>query len=101
MKKALSEDPTVYDYDEIYDQMEEKKKEVTMKLSTGEKKSKYITKLLKSAELRKLEDERRKERKIHKDREAEGEEFENKEEFVTSAYLFLRSHTLFLTECEL
>ena len=88
MKKALAEDPTVYEYDEIYDEMEDKKKDVTTKLASAEKKSKYISKLMKSAEMRKLDDDRRKERKIHKDRETEGPEFAEKEEYVTSAYLF-------------
>ena len=95
MEKALAEDATVYQYDEVYDQMEEKKKENEQhKLSggnsnvSGEKKSKYINKLMKSAEMRKIENERRKERKVLKERESEGGEFDDKEEFVTSAYLF-------------
>ena len=95
MEKALAEDATVYQYDEVYDQMEEKKKENEQhKLSggnsnaSGEKKSKYINKLMKSAEIRKIENERRKERKVLKERENEGGEFDDKEEFVTSAYLF-------------
>merc|ERR1712080_8809 len=78
IQKALKEDPRVYEYDEVYDQMEEKKKESNTKILGGntEKKSKYISKLMKSAELRKMEDERRKERKIQRDRDEEGEEFE-------------------------
>ena len=70
--------------------MEEKKKENNLKMLGGsaEKKSKYISKLMKSAEFRKSEDERRKERKIQKEREEEGDEYEEKEEFVTSGYLF-------------
>merc|ERR1712076_12951 len=59
IQKALKEDPNVYEYDEVYDQMEEKKKENNMKILGGtsmEKKSKYISKLMKSAELRKMED---------------------------------------------
>lgn len=95
MEKALAEDATVYQYDEVYDLMEEKKKENEQHKSSGgnnnasgEKKSKYINKLMKSAEMRKLENERRKERKVLKERENEGGEFDDKEEFVTSAYLF-------------
>ena len=104
MEKALAEDATVYQYDEVYDQMEEKKKENEQhKLSggnsnvSGEKKSKYINKLMKSAEIRKIENERRKERKVLKERESEGGEFDDKEEFVTSAYLFHQDVLLKLT----
>ena len=41
---------------------------------------------MKASEIRKKEDERRTERKIQKEREAEGSEFADKEVFVTSAY---------------
>lgn len=88
MQKALQEDPSVYEYDEVYDQMEEKKKQTNIKLLSTEKKSKYISKLMKTAGHRKMEDERRNERKVQKERDAEGDEFEEKEEFVTSAYPF-------------
>lgn len=42
--------------------------------------------MLKAAETRKKEDERRAEKKIQKEREKEGSEFEDKEVFVTGAY---------------
>ena len=41
---------------------------------------------MKTAELRKREQEIRLERKIQKEREQEGEEFKDKDAFVTSAY---------------
>jgi coiled-coil domain-containing protein 55 len=47
---------------------------------------KYIENLLKTAEKRKMENERRVERQVQKEREEEGLEFKDKEEFVTSAY---------------
>ena len=49
---------------------------------------KYIQNLLKAAEVRKKEQERRTERQVQKDREKEEEagEFRDKEKFVTSAY---------------
>ena len=47
---------------------------------------KYIGQLLKASERRKIEDERRAERKVQKEREQEGDEFADKEVFVTSAY---------------
>ncbi|KAL0851215.1 hypothetical protein ABMA28_007059 [Loxostege sticticalis] len=50
------------------------------------KKPRYIENLLKSANKRKIENERRIERQIQKERELEGDEFADKEVFVTSAY---------------
>lgn len=46
----------------------------------------YIQNLLVQAEKRKIEYERRNERIIQKEREAEGDEFHDKEAFVTSSY---------------
>ncbi|XP_073957958.1 nuclear speckle splicing regulatory protein 1 [Choristoneura fumiferana] len=83
--KAIEEDPTIYQYDEIYDSMTSKKEE--KKLKTKElKQPKYIENLLKTANKRKIENERRLERQIQKEREKEGDEFADKEVFVTSAY---------------
>merc|ERR1712066_670279 len=50
------------------------------------RKPKYIENLLKQAEIRTKENERRIERQVQKEREAEGDEFADKEKFVTSAY---------------
>lgn len=47
---------------------------------------KYINQLLRAVEERKKEQERRDDRKIQKEREAEGEMFADKEAYVTSAY---------------
>ncbi|KAK0085875.1 hypothetical protein PV325_004269 [Microctonus aethiopoides] len=86
MQRALNEDPTIYQYDEIYDEME--KKEVQSKAEEKKeiKKPKYIHHLLKAADRRKREQEHRIERMVQKEREAEGEMFADKESFVTSAY---------------
>ncbi|XP_050049922.3 nuclear speckle splicing regulatory protein 1 [Dermacentor andersoni] len=85
LKKAMEEDPSVFEYDEVYDDLkknkEEKKQEVTK-----DRKPRYIEQLLKSAELRKREGDRRTQRKIQKERETEGEAFGDKEAYVTSAY---------------
>nr|CAG4640350.1 EOG090X0D2W [Daphnia pulex] len=82
--KALAEDPTVFQYDEVYDEMQQKKEE--KKPPKEERKPKYIGNLLKTAELRKVELERRVERKVQKERETEGDTFNDKESFVTPAY---------------
>lgn len=85
-QKAVEEDPTVYQYDELYDDMQEKRKESKLSRKDLDKKPKYIGKLLQTAERRKRENERRIERQVQKERELEGEQFKDKESFVTSAY---------------
>ncbi|KAJ3588991.1 hypothetical protein NHX12_009841 [Muraenolepis orangiensis] len=87
MQKALEEDSTVYDYDGVYDDIQNKRLETSKKLQGGaERKPKYINQLMKAVEDRKKEQDRRDERKIQKEREAEGQEFADKEAYVTSAY---------------
>lgn len=85
--EALAVDPNIFQYDEVYDEIDNKRKEEKLaKKSTEAKAPKYIKKLLETAEKRKLENERRVEREVQKEREAEGEEFKDKESFVTSSY---------------
>ncbi|XP_028156100.1 nuclear speckle splicing regulatory protein 1 [Ostrinia furnacalis] len=83
--KAVVEDPTVFQYDEVYDAMKNEKEEKKVK-DKEIKKPRYIENLLKSANKRKIENERRIERQIQKERESEGDQFADKEVFVTSAY---------------
>lgn len=71
-EKALEEDPTVYQYDEIYDDMAKQKNECKLSKKWVDKKPKYISNLIKAAERRKRENERRLERQVQKEREAEG-----------------------------
>lgn len=71
-KKAIQEDPTVYQYDEVYDAMEQQKRETKLAKKDTEKKPKYINRLLAAAEKRKRENERRIERQVQKEREEEG-----------------------------
>ncbi|XP_077295629.1 uncharacterized protein LOC143917886 [Arctopsyche grandis] len=84
-EKALEDDPTVYQYDELYDDIEKKKQE-KQSIKKEDKKPKYIEKLLTAAEKRKKENERRVERQIQKEREEEGDKFADKESFVTTSY---------------
>ncbi|XP_054156125.1 nuclear speckle splicing regulatory protein 1-like [Oppia nitens] len=91
ISRALTEDPNVFEYDSIYDDMKTKKEETKVAIETDLKnkerpKPKYMNTLLKYSENRKLETERRAERKIQKERELEGNEFADKEQFVTNAY---------------
>ncbi|XP_017888976.1 nuclear speckle splicing regulatory protein 1 isoform X2 [Ceratina calcarata] len=85
MQKALKEDPTIFQYDEVYEDIE-KKKDQSKGVRDEKKKPKYIQNLLKAAERRKKEQEYRIERMVQKEREAEGEMYADKESFVTSAY---------------
>lgn len=85
MQKALNEDPTIYQYDEVYDTMEQAKSKVDVS-KHKDKKPRYIENLLKTAERRKKEQEHRIGRMIQKEREAEGDMYADKESFVTSAY---------------
>lgn len=85
MREALQEDATVFQYDEHLEEMEEKRR-LAAKRKTIDRKPKYVDKLLKAAERRKLEGERRTERKVQAEREAEGDLYRDKESFVTQAY---------------
>lgn len=85
IQKALNEDPTIYMYDEVYDNIEHTKGQLEVN-KQKEKKPRYIENLLKTAERRKKEQEHRIERMVQKEREAEGEMYADKESFVTSAY---------------
>ncbi|CAH3171529.1 unnamed protein product [Porites evermanni] len=86
IQKALREDPTVYEYDAVYDEMEEKKKAANVKVPEKDRKPKYIEGLLKSAAARKREYERTVERQVQKERENEEGQFNDKEAFVTEAF---------------
>lgn len=84
MNRALQQDPTVYQYDEVYETMKKPEKEATK--TAVVRKAKYMDALLKTADKRKKENERRTERLVQKEREAEGDQFKDKEEFITSSY---------------
>ena len=87
LERAKEEDSSVFQYDEVYDEMQEKKRSAAIAAKKSvDRKPKYIANLMKHAEIRAREDERRTERKVQKEREAEGDEFRDKEVFVTSAY---------------
>ncbi|GJQ88655.1 putative NAD-dependent protein deacylase, partial [Trypoxylus dichotomus] len=66
--------------------MEQEKIETKLTRKESDKKPKYIARLLAAADKRKRENERRIERQVQKEREAEGDEFKDKESFVTLAY---------------
>ncbi|KAK0603059.1 hypothetical protein LWI29_000993 [Acer saccharum] len=84
-KKALEEDPSVFDYDGVYDEMKEKT--VRHKLLVREdQQPKYIHKLIKKAEERQRDHDIIYERKLAKERNNEEHLYADKDKFVTSAY---------------
>ncbi|MCJ1282298.1 hypothetical protein MMC26_001621 [Xylographa opegraphella] len=80
---SLDLDPSIYDYDSVYDSLHAKGPSSSSSGPTGPK---YMGNLLAAAEVRKRDQLRAKEKMLAKEREAEGEEFADKEKFVTGAY---------------
>ena len=84
-KNAQEIDPSIYDYDGVYDSLHAKHDSGTLTADV-EKKPKYMGNLLAAAEVRKRDQLRAKEKMLAKEREMEGDEFADKEKFVTGAY---------------
>eukprot|EP00252_Welwitschia_mirabilis_P000238 TRINITY_DN10231_c0_g1_i1.p1 TRINITY_DN10231_c0_g1~~TRINITY_DN10231_c0_g1_i1.p1 ORF type:complete len:330 (+),score=79.74 TRINITY_DN10231_c0_g1_i1:81-1070(+) len=84
-QKALEEDPSIFDYDGVYDTMKTK---VTRPLQEdrAKREPKYIGKLVQKAKLRQMEHEIIYERQLAKERSKEDHLYADKEKFVTSAY---------------
>ncbi|KAJ5486549.1 hypothetical protein N7530_000849 [Penicillium desertorum] len=83
-KAAEELDPLIYSYDEVYDSLHAKPAKAAVETKSDT--PKYMQNLLQSAEIRKRDQLRAKDRQLAREREAEGDEFEDKEKFVTSAY---------------
>lgn len=84
--QASKLDASVYDYDGVYDTFRpatDTKSKGSDAASSGPK---YMSTLLASTEQRKRDHERAREKAIQRERENEGDEFKDKEAFVTSAY---------------
>ncbi|CAG8983947.1 hypothetical protein HYALB_00008807 [Hymenoscyphus albidus] len=82
-EKAEELNANIYDYDAVYDSLKPQKN-VTQE--DKERKPKYMSNLLAAAAVRKRDATIAEEKKLARDREAEGDEFADKEKFVTSAY---------------
>ncbi|KAF9773016.1 hypothetical protein IL306_009228 [Fusarium sp. DS 682] len=80
---AAEVDASVYEYDSVYDSLKPKKQATK---EDQEKRPKYMTNILQAADVRKRDALIAEEKKIAREREAEGEEFAGKEKFVTEAY---------------
>ncbi|KPV77658.1 uncharacterized protein RHOBADRAFT_33822 [Rhodotorula graminis WP1] len=84
----LALDSSVFEYDEVYDNMKaaEKSAQALRKDEGADRKPKYVSKLMETAELRKQDRLRAEDKMIQREREREGDEFADKEAFVTEAY---------------
>jgi coiled-coil domain-containing protein 55 len=76
-------DEDIYEYDAVYDSLKPQKK---TSVEDKERKPKYMGSLLAAAQVRKRDATIAEEKKLARDREAEGDEYADKEKFVTSAY---------------
>lgn len=87
---AQTLDPGIYDYDAVYDSLHaptaSSSSPSTVTKASEPKKPKYMSQLLAASEVRKRDAVRAKEKMLAKEREAEGDEFADKEKFVTAAY---------------
>lgn len=105
MEQEMKVDATVYQYDEVWDRIQEVKQrqKEAKEADTKQRKvgvialylvershvacqPKYIEGLLNSAATRRLDRLRAEEKMIQRERELEGDEFADKEAFVTQAY---------------
>ncbi|KAH9866576.1 hypothetical protein J1614_008267 [Plenodomus biglobosus] len=87
-REAAEADATIYDYDAAYDALHA---QAAAKAAAGRddaaaRKPKYLDTLLESAKQREKDHLRARDKLIQREREAEGDEFADKEKFVTGAY---------------
>ncbi|KAF5830258.1 coiled-coil domain-containing protein 55-domain containing protein [Dunaliella salina] len=82
---ALAQDPSVFDYDGVYDSIQASRT-LPKQQEKIDRKSRYIAQLKEQAEHRKREEEVRFERRLLKERQQEDHLFEGKDKFITSAY---------------
>ncbi|KAG0324295.1 hypothetical protein BGZ99_001989 [Dissophora globulifera] len=85
---ALAEDATAFDYDGVYDQLKagDRARELARKKDSAERKPKYVAALLQAAETRKRDRQIAEEKRLERERQKEGDEFKDKEMFITPAY---------------
>ncbi|KAF2187257.1 hypothetical protein K469DRAFT_704935 [Zopfia rhizophila CBS 207.26] len=87
-QEAMELDPSIYDYDAAYDAIHAKSaaKTAAEREDALQRRPKYMDNLFESAEVRKKDQLRARDKILQKEREAEGDEFADKERFVTGAY---------------
>jgi hypothetical protein len=94
-QEALEADATLYDYDAAYDALHavSAAKKAAERENAAERKPKYMDALFESAEQRKKDQLRARDKLLQREREAEGDEFADKEKFVTGAYKVQQEET--------
>jgi len=85
-KQYEEDNPDIYQYDEVYDEIEANRELKKPKIQDSDEGPKYITKLLEAKKKRNLDKLYVQDLKIQKERDLEGDEYKDKETFVTSAY---------------
>ncbi|KAK3696899.1 hypothetical protein LTR37_017729 [Vermiconidia calcicola] len=102
MKAAEEVDPSIFDYDSFHDakQSVSEAKKAAARQDAIDRKPKYINNLLESAARRKQDQQVAREKQLQREREAEGDEFADKEKFVTGAYKQQQEETKKLEEEE-
>jgi hypothetical protein len=87
---AAGLDPTIYSYDEVYDTLKaaarKKKEAAKAREEEGRNRPRYMASVLSAAAVRERDRLVAEEKRLAREREAEGEEFKDKEKFVTEAY---------------
>lgn len=88
--QALADDPSVFDYDAVYDDMksarESEASQRAAKREAEKKKPKYISTLLQQAKIREVENERIRERRLVNERKADDALYGDKEKLVSASY---------------
>ncbi|KAJ2906849.1 Nuclear speckle splicing regulatory protein 1-like protein [Zalerion maritima] len=98
LQEAESVDPTIFDYDGVYDTIKQNSKPSTSSNDPNsnnsnengsgepEKSSRYLTSLITASSVRTRDRQIAEEKKIARERAAEGDMYADKEKFVTAAY---------------
>ncbi len=93
VKKYEESTPDIYQYDEVYDDIEaERESKKPKKQDDGG--SKYIERLMEAKKQRNMDKLYVQDLKVQKERELEGDEFKDKESFVTSGYKEFREERM-------
>jgi len=87
--KALAEDPTAFDYDGIYDSMKTAtfQQEVEKRAAKlNDRKPKYVAQIMETQKKRKREQDIIYNKNLLKEKDKEGNEFVDKDKYITAAY---------------
>ncbi|KAK5664131.1 hypothetical protein OQA88_346 [Cercophora sp. LCS_1] len=82
---AAETDPSIYDYDGVYDSLKAASR-LKQEAAKEDNRPRYFEALQKAAEQRERDRQIAEEKRLKRERDAEGDEFADKEKFVTEAY---------------